>query len=160
MTTRSKEANFFPGDGNFMKDLMPSVTSGSGKAVENADNNKTDFLEILGNKYMNAILSRTSVKECSASELCNELNIPLATVYRKLKLLTDSGLIETVKTVINISGNEERFYHCLLSEATVNFHGGKISVNMKIMDNGNKITRIWKRATKSGVIAKEVEMED
>jgi Fe2+ or Zn2+ uptake regulation protein len=143
-----------------MKDLMSSGTPGPGIALENSENSKTDFLGILGSKYINAILSRTSVKECSASELSNELKIPLATVYRKLKLLEESGLVENVKTIINISGNEEKFYRCLISEATVNFHDGKLSVKVEIMGHVNKITRLWKRFTKSEDIAKKEEIED
>lgn len=160
MNTSVKEDSVFFVERNFMKDLMSSGTPGPGIALENSENSKTDFLGILGSKYINAILSRTSVKECSASELSSELNIPLATVYRKLKLLEESGLVENVKTIINISGNEEKFYRCLISEATVNFHEGKLSVKVEIMGHVNKITRLWKRFTKSGDIAKKEEIED
>jgi predicted transcriptional regulator len=160
MTTNVKEDSVFLVERNFLKDLMSSGTPGPGIALEYAENNKTDFLEILGSKYINAILSRTSVKECSASELSNELNIPLATVYRKLKLLEESGLVENVKTIINISGNEEKFYRCLISEATVNFHEGKLSVKVEIMGHVNKITRLWKRFTKSGDTTKKEEIDD
>lgn len=155
-----KKIVFFLWNEIFMKDLMSSGTPGPGIALENSENSKTDFLGILGSKYINAILSRTSVKECSASELSNELKIPLATVYRKLKLLEESGLVENVKTIINISGNEEKFYRCLISEATVNFHDGKLSVKVEIMGHVNKITRLWKRFTKSEDIAKKEEIED
>ena len=104
MTTGVKENGVFFVEKNFMKDFIISAP-GPGIGLEKVKNSEADFLEILGSKYINAILSRTSVKECSASELSNELNIPLATVYRKLKLLEDSGLVENVKTIINISGN-------------------------------------------------------
>jgi len=160
MTTRSKEDTVFFEQRNFMTDLMSPGIPRSGITLDNVENSKTDFLEILGSKYVNAILSRTSAKECSASELSNELNIPLATVYRKLKLLEESGLVENVKTIINISGNEEKFYRCLISEATVNFHEGKLSVNVEIMGHVNKITRLWKRFTKSPDIAEKGEIDD
>jgi len=155
MTTGVKENTFFSVETNFMN-LMPLGTPGPG--LDNAEKSEADFLEILGSKYINAILSRTSVKECSASELSIELDIPLATVYRKLKLLEESGLVENVKTIINISGNEEKFYRCLISDATVNFHDGKLSVKVEIMGHVNKITRLWKRFTKSPDIAKKEEI--
>lgn len=158
MTTGVKENSIFFGERNFMKDLISSGTPGIG--LENAEKKEEDFLEILGSKYINSILSRTSVKECSASELSNELNIPLATVYRKLKLLEESGLVENVKTIINISGNEEKFYRCLISDATVNFHDGKLSVKVEMMGHVDKITRLWKRFIKPGDIAKKKETED
>ncbi len=152
MITGVREENVFLPEKNFMKEMTSSETQEA--AVENAENNKTDFLEILGSKYMSAILSLTSVKECSAGELSNELDIPLATVYRKLKLLEESGLIENVMSIINVSGNEEKFYRCLISEATVNFHDGKLSVKVEIMDHVDRITRLWKRLARSGDIPK------
>ena len=92
--------------------------------------------------------------------MSNELNIPLATVYRKLKLLEESGLVENVKTIINISGNEEKFYRCLISDATVNFHEGKLSVKVEIIGHVNKITRLWKRFTKSPNLSINEKTED
>lgn len=160
MTTGVKENSVFFVERNFMKDLMSSGTPGPGIGLEKVKDSEAEFLEILGSKYINAILSRTSVKECSASELSNELNIPLATVYRKIKLLEESGLLENVKNIINISGNEEKFYRCLISDATVNFHEGKLSVKVEIIGHVNKITRLWKRFTKSSDISKKEQEED
>jgi predicted transcriptional regulator len=112
-------------------------------------NGVSEFLELLGNKYIDEILSLTSMKECSALELSKELNIPLATVYRKLKLLENSEMIENVKTTINLSGNEEKYYRCLVNEATVSFHDGKFSIDLKRMDHINKILRVWRRFSKT-----------
>ena len=109
----------------------------------------SDFLELLGNKYVDEILSLTSIKECSAFELSKELNIPLATVYRKLKLLENSEMIENVKTTINLSGNEEKYYRCMVNEATVSFHDGKFSIDLKRMNHINKILRVWRRFSKT-----------
>ncbi len=80
------------------------------------------LIEHMGDKYSRAILSMTSIMECSALLLCTELGIPLTTVYRKLKLLEDSGLIKHVKTIIHLSGNEEKYYRCVVQEVKVNFH--------------------------------------
>jgi len=101
--------------------------------------------ELLANKYSRTILSLTSVKECSASQLSQELDIPLATVYRKLKLMESTGLIRHVKTIINLSGNEEKFYRCAIREATVHIHDGIFSVDFKKEDHSDKIIRLWKR---------------
>ena len=101
--------------------------------------------ELLANKYSRTILSLTSVKECSASQLSQELDIPLATVYRKLKQLESSGLVQHVKTIINLSGNEEKYYRCAIREATVNIHDGIFSVDFKKEDHSDKIIRLWKR---------------
>lgn len=105
--------------------------------------NDETLLELLGNKYILGILNLTSMKDCSATELSYEIGIPIATVYRKLKHLQEKEMIEVSKIKINISGNEEKYYRCLIDEATMNFHDGKISVNIKKFDPGKKIDRIW-----------------
>ena len=104
-----------------------------------------NVFELLANKYSRTILSLTSIKECSASQLSQELDIPLATVYRKLKLMESTGLLKHVKTIINLSGNEEKYYRCAIREATVHIHDGIFSVDFKKEDHSDKIIRLWKR---------------
>ncbi len=101
--------------------------------------------ELLANKYSRMILSLTSIKECSASQLSQELDIPPATVYRKLKFMENSGLLRHVKTIINLSGNEEKYYRCAIREATVHINNGIISLDFKKEDQSDKIIRLWKR---------------
>ncbi len=103
------------------------------------------LIGILGNKYCRAILSLTSDMECSAFQLCRELGIPLATVYRKLKLLEDTGLIKHVKTIIHLSGNEEKYYRCAIQDVKVSFHKGMLSVNLNLEEYNNKIVRLWQK---------------
>jgi len=107
------------------------------------------FIELLGDKYSREILSLTSSMECSALLLCKELGIPLATVYRKLKFLEDAGLIKHVKTIIQLSGNEEKYYRCVIHEVKVNIHKGILSINLTMVDCNDKIVRLWKRLTQS-----------
>ncbi len=109
------------------------------------ERNDEIILELLGKKYINRILSLTSKRECTTIELSLELDIPLATVYRKLKLLEEKEMIEVSRTKINLSGNEEKYYRCLIDEAAVNFHDGKIYVNIKKLDHAKKIVKIWER---------------
>lgn len=107
--------------------------------------NEDTVIEILGNKSSRGILSLTSRMECSAIQLCHELGIPLTTVYRKLKLLEDTGLVKHVKTIINLSGNEEKYYHCVINEITVNFNRGMLDVSLQMENYNDKIERHWKR---------------
>ncbi len=108
-------------------------------------NNEEMLIELLGNKYTRAILSLTSSMECSALQLCRELNIPLATVYRKLRLLEDTGLIKHVKTIIHLSGNEEKYYRCAIQDVKMSFHKGILSVSMNMEECNDRIVRLWKR---------------
>ncbi len=113
--------------------------------MESKTVNEQLLIETLGNKYSRGILSLTSNVECSALQLCKELGIPLTTVYRKIKLLEKTGLIKHVKTIINLSGNEEKYYRCAIDEIRVSFNRGMLSVNLRLHDNQNKIVRLWKR---------------
>lgn len=107
--------------------------------------NEEVLVELLGNKYTRAILSLTSGMECSAIQLCRELEIPLTTVYRKLKHLEQIGMVKHVKTIINLSGNEEKYYRCMIEEVRVTFNKGMLSVNLQIEECDDKIVRLWKR---------------
>jgi predicted transcriptional regulator len=104
-----------------------------------------EIIELLANKHSRAILSLTSIKECSAIQLSQELDIPLATVYRKLKILEAAGLAQHVKTIINLQGNEERYFRCAISEATLRINNGIFSVDVKKEEHNYKIVRLWKR---------------
>jgi len=103
------------------------------------------LVELLGNKYTRAILSLTADMECSAIQLCRELGIPLSTVYRKLKHLEQIGMVKHVKTIINLSGNEEKYYRCMIEEVKVTFNKGMLSVNLEIEECDDKIVRLWTR---------------
>lgn len=101
-----------------------------------------EIIELLANQHSKAIVSLTSIKECSAIQLSQELSIPLATVYRNLKLLEAAGLIQHVKTIINLQGNEERFFRCAI---TIRINNGVLSVDVKKEERNYKIIRLWKR---------------
>jgi predicted transcriptional regulator len=101
--------------------------------------------EMFADKQSRMILSLASIKECCASQLSQELAIPLATVYRKLKTMESTCILKHVKTVINLSGNQEKYYRCAIREATVHIHDGTFSVDFKREDHSEKIIRLWKR---------------
>jgi predicted transcriptional regulator len=103
------------------------------------------IIELLANENSRAIVSLTSIKECSAIQLSQELDIPLATVYRNLKLLEADGLIQHVKTIINLQGNEEKYFRCAISEVAVRIHEGVLSVEVKKEECNYKVIRLWRR---------------
>ncbi len=108
-------------------------------------NNEDRIVEYLADKCSRAMLALTSRREYSALELSAELNIPISTVYRKLKLLERSILVQHVKTVMNLTGNEEKYYRCVIREAIVSFKDGQLSVSLEIEDYSDKFIRLWKR---------------
>ncbi|MFQ6050819.1 MAG: ArsR family transcriptional regulator, partial [Candidatus Hydrothermarchaeota archaeon] len=77
-----------------------------------------------------------------------ELDIPIATVYRKIKSLEDAELIKHVKTIINISGNEEKYYKSNVGRVSLTFSGGRLFVKVEKEDYSDKFVRLWKRLSK------------
>jgi len=108
------------------------------------------LIELFADKHSRQILSLTSSKEYAAIQLSHELGVSLATTYRKLKLLEEAGLIKHVKTIINLSGNEEKYFRCAIREATIHFQNGVFSFDLKKEDYGERIVRLWKRLAHPG----------
>lgn len=61
-----------------------------------------------------------------------------------MKLLEEAGLINNVKTVINLQGNEEKFYECSIQRIAVDFEKGRLSVKVEPKEI-DKFVRLWKR---------------
>jgi predicted transcriptional regulator len=102
------------------------------------------IIDLLANDYTKSILSLSSEKECSASQLSQKLGIPLATVYRILKKLEDIELIRHTKTIRSDAGNEEKFYRCGICEVNISIRDGMFSVELSKEDHGDQIIRLWK----------------
>lgn len=107
--------------------------------------NEYAVLELLADEYSRAILSQTYKKECSAIQLSQELDMPIATVYRKLKLMENAGLIFHVKTIINQCGNEEKYFKCAIREINLSLNDEKVTINFKKKNFSERIVRLWKR---------------
>jgi predicted transcriptional regulator len=111
-------------------------------------NNERVFITLLADECSCAIMSLTSRKEYSAMQLSHELDTPLSTVYRKLKLLEDAKIIQKVKTLIDRSGNEEKYYRCILHKATLEFREGELSIKTEKLDYKDKFVTLWKKLSK------------
>ncbi len=108
-------------------------------------NDEKMFIRSLADDCSRAIMALTSGKEYSAMQLSRELGIPATTVYRKLKLLEEANLIQNVKTLIDRSGNEEKYYRCVIQEVIVRFNEGKVLIYIKKSDYKDKFVKLWKK---------------
>lgn len=106
------------------------------------------FIKLLADKYSRVIMALTSMKEYPALQLSLDLDIPLTTVYRKLKRLEDAKLIQNVKTLIDRAGNEEKYYRCTIREATLKFSKGEFLINIERVDYRDKFVMLWKKLSK------------
>ncbi len=124
------------------------TTSHNPLEINPKTNNENEFIKLFAEDSLRAIISMTSKKECSALQISRELNIPLTTVYRKMKILENASIIKHIKTVIDLSGNEERYYRCTIREATVKLCDGEFSIHIEKLDCTDKFSRVWKRLAK------------
>ncbi len=105
-----------------------------------------EILKFFVNGYSSDILSATFKKEMSAFQLSEELDIPIATVYRKIKSLESVGLLKHVKTIINTSGNEEKYYRCNIDKISAKFVEGKLRMQVVTEGLDDEYIRLWKKA--------------
>lgn len=82
------------------------------------------YFEALEDADCRAILDATSSESLSASEISEQLDLPLSTTYRKLELLTDAELLdESVR--IRQSGKHTSEYARGVGEVTVSIEADR-----------------------------------
>lgn len=103
------------------------MTSGNtdGRHMESGD-----LLSAVGNKYGAAILSATR-KPTSAQELSDQLDVPIATCYRRIEELVDAGLLNCEGRQLSEEGRRTNVYRRTLDELTVDFTGDGPSLSRK-----------------------------
>ena len=116
--------------------------------------NDAIFLKLISDDTCYSIMSLTSKKEYSASDLSEELQIPISTIYRKLKVLTAAEFLQIVKTLVDRAGNQEDYYRCIVNKATVNFSNGEISVNLQRLDYTDEFVLLWKKLAEGSTCLK------
>jgi len=79
-----------------------------------------DMLRALGNKYSAQILEATDEPR-SAQELSEELDIPIATCYRRIEELTDHDLLELHDSVLSEERRRIKVYRRNVERVRVQF---------------------------------------
>jgi predicted ArsR family transcriptional regulator len=79
-----------------------------------------DVLRVLGNKYNAEILEATHAPK-SAQELSDELDIPIATSYRRIEELSEHGLLEMEGKELSDEGRRTKVYRRQIDELTIRF---------------------------------------
>ncbi len=100
-------------------EVVPEV----GERVQ-AKNNIEGLLSALDDADCRAMIAVTSEKALSAKEISDACDLPLSTTYRKLDLLTDTGLVEE-RTRICRSGKHVNEYNRLVDRVAISLgpHG-------------------------------------
>jgi predicted transcriptional regulator len=90
----------------------------------------TEMLRVLGNEYNPQILSFAHEPR-SAQELSEELDVPIATCYRRIEELTDADLLEHHDRVLSDERRRVNVYRRNIEEVVVEFSDGDVSVSVE-----------------------------
>ncbi|WP_306057168.1 winged helix-turn-helix domain-containing protein [Natronococcus wangiae] len=88
--------------------------------TEQDRSNSTTVLSALGNKYSAEILCAAGTPK-SAQALSNDIEIPIATCYRRIEELVDAGLLTCEGRQLSEEGRRTNIYRRTLDEIEVDF---------------------------------------
>jgi len=102
------------------------------------------MLRVLGNEYNPQILSFAHEPR-SAQELSDELDVPIATCYRRIEELTDANLLEHHDRVLSDERRRVNVYRRNIEEVVVNFSEGDVSVDVEERRQvTNRLDEAWR----------------
>jgi len=81
------------------------------------------FLDALNDAGCRAILDSTCEEALTATEISDTCDLPLSSTYRKLKILTEAGLLEE-RTRIRQSGKHASEYIQLVDDIVISLNPG------------------------------------
>ncbi|ELY37925.1 winged helix-turn-helix domain-containing protein [Natronorubrum tibetense] len=87
---------------------------------ERPEADSTAVLSALGNKYSAEILCAAGTPK-SAQALSNDIEIPIATCYRRIEELVDAGLLTCEGRQLSEEGRRTNIYRRTLDEIEVDF---------------------------------------
>ena len=89
------------------------------------------------------IISLTQKKPCSAQELSEELNSPLAGIYKKLKELENAGFIKDNDRILMPYGKRVTRYRSLVRGFYVQFYNNELRVTLELDSEDNSVKMTW-----------------
>ena len=86
------------------------------------ESDASTVLSALGNKYSAEILCAAGTPK-SAQALSEDIEIPIATCYRRIEELVDAGLLECEGRQLSEEGRRTNIYRRTLDELEIDFNG-------------------------------------
>lgn len=106
------------------------------------------ILDVLGDESARQIIKETSDRAMSAKELTQTLNISQPTISRRLRTLTELGLVAE-ETNIDPDGHHYSMYRTSLEDVTVRIEDGDYEVRIKRRESpSDRISYIWEEMRK------------
>lgn len=108
-----------------------------------------EVLRVLGNEYNAEILEATNDPH-SAQELSEELNVPIATCYRRIDELTEADLLELYDRPLSDEHRRINVYRRNVDEVRVEFEdeGCRVTVQER-SEIKNKLDDVWRTLSES-----------
>ena len=102
-----------------------------------------EVLQVLGNKYNAEILSATR-RAKSVQELSEELDIPIATSYRRVDELTEIDLLELSGRELSEEGRRTNVYRRTVDKVRVEFDGVEAEITVEERSKiENNLVEVW-----------------
>lgn len=105
-----------------------------------------DVFALLDDEYARSILAATSQHPMTATELSEQCQMSLSTVYRRTNALEEVGLLET-QTEIDSEGNHKDCYRALLQRLTVELVDGNYKITLSktplTQEYADAFTDLW-----------------
>jgi predicted ArsR family transcriptional regulator len=103
-----------------------------------------ELLQTLGNKYSAEILDATDEPR-SAQELSDELEIPIATCYRRIDELTEHNLLELHDNILSDDRRRIKVYRRNVDAIRVEFDDEQLAVDVEERSEvTNKLDEAWR----------------
>lgn len=100
-------------------------------------------LRVLGNKYNAEILRATHVPK-SAQELSDELEIPIATAYRRIDELRENDLLKLEGKEFSEEGRRTKVYRRQVDEIVVQFGTENVEIDVgERTEAKNNLVDVW-----------------
>lgn len=90
-----------------------------------------DTFRLLLDEYSSKIVQLTSPRALNAIQLSDELGIPIAACYRRIRALKDAGILREDSRVISIGGKMVATYRSVVESAEVMLQDGRLRVLIK-----------------------------
>lgn len=100
-----------------------------------------DIVEVVVDKYSNAILTATSAEPIAVKEITEDVGISTATAYRRIGQLVDLDLLEE-RTWIDETGTQTHVYEANFESIKIEIVNG-ISYLHIVSEANHDLTRIW-----------------
>lgn len=105
-----------------------------------------EIIEVLGSKYNPEILDATGEPK-SAQELSDELDVPIATCYRRINELEETDLLELHDRPLSDEHRRIKVYRRSVDAVEVTFQDGLDVELEERSEVQNKLDQVWRTMT-------------